>query len=386
MSAPISSKLAPVLTSVEKAKGLPNEHYISQEIFEEEKKSVLFNNWSAVGFGKDIPEAGDAKPIEFLGIPLLIVRTQDGSISVFQNTCRHRGMILVDEPKKIKGAIRCPYHSWCYSLKGELKSTPYVGGPALNHHPDIKNEELGLFGFPSYVWNDIIFVNISGKAPAFEDYAADLIEQWKEFNQPIYHGGASSSFKLEVNTNWKLAIENYCESYHLPWVHPALNSYSRIEDHYHIEKPGKYSGQGTLVYRQLKGESDEVFPDYKNLTQKWDEGAEYVALYPNVLLGVHRDHFFSIILEPISLDRTVEHVEIYYTQASENTPELSILRDKNAEQWKTVFLEDVFVVEGMQKGRYGPVFDGGKFSPAMDGPTHNFHHWIASEMNSGRNS
>ena len=36
-------------------------------------------------------------------------------------------------------------------------------------------------------------------------------------------------------TNWKLAVENYCESYHLPWVHPGLNSYSRLEDHYHID-------------------------------------------------------------------------------------------------------------------------------------------------------
>jgi hypothetical protein len=32
----------------------------------------------------------------------------------------------------------------------------------------------------------------------------------------------------------------------------------------------------------------------------------------------------------------------------------------------------------MQKGRHADGYDGGKFSPAMDGPTHHFHHWVAT--------
>ena len=212
--------------------------------FDEERKSVLFKNWSGIGFGKDVPEPGDARPIEFLGIPLLMVRDRDGAIGVFQNTCRHRGMILVDAPKRIRGAIRCPYHSWCYGLDGQLRGTPHVGGPGRNIHEDIESSELGLVRFRSFVWRDVVFVNIDGTAPDFEEVHADLMERWKEFEQPVYSGGETSSFKLEVKSNWKLAVENYCESYHLPWVHPGLNSYSRLEDHYNIEHPGQYSGQG----------------------------------------------------------------------------------------------------------------------------------------------
>ena len=37
-------------------------------------------------------------------------------------------------------------------------------------------------------------------------------------------------------------------------------------------------------------------------------------------------------------------------------------------------------LEGMQKGRHGVMFDGGKFSPVMDGPTHIFHQWVARKM------
>ncbi len=380
----IATNLDPVMAHVNRARGLPNEHYISQSVFDEEKRSVLFANWSGIGFGKDVPAVGDARPVEFLGMPLLIVRDRDGSIGVFQNTCRHRGMILVERPTHISGAIRCPYHSWCYALNGDLRATPHVGGPGRNIHEDIKREELGLIRIRSYVWHDVIFVNISGQAPDFDLVHADLIERWKEFEQPLHHGGPESSFKIGVKTNWKLAVENYCESYHLPWVHPGLNSYSRLEDHYNIEVPGAYSGQGTLVYRQLRADDGIACTDFADLSAKWDTGAEYVALYPNVLLGIHRDHYFAIVLEPVSLDHTIEHVEIYYATDPALTPELEAMRTKNAELWKAVFAEDVFVVEGMQKGRHGALFDGGKFSPAMDGPTHNFHHWVAAQIQSGR--
>ncbi len=376
--------LAGVLAPVGQARGLPNEHYVSQQTFEEERRAVLFANWSGIGFGKDVPEPGDVMPVDFVGMPLLIVRDRDGAIGVFQNTCRHRGMILVEEPRNVSGAIRCPYHSWCYALNGELRATPHVGGPGHNTHEDVDRDELGLFRIRTHVWHDVIFVNISGDAPAFEVRNADLMERWREFDKPLVHGGAGASFKLDVKTNWKLAVENYCESYHLPWVHPGLNSYSRLEDHYNIEKPGFYSGQGTRVYRQIKGDDDRVFPDFEGLSGKWDEGAEYVAVYPSVLLGVHRDHVFAIILQPLTHERTIEHIELYYPSERVMSPEFDALRDANASQWKLVFEEDVFVVEGMQRGRHGVLFDGGRFSPVMDSPTHAFHHWIAGQIEKSR--
>jgi len=357
--------------------------YKRQETFEEEKRHVLFASWAGIGFGKDIPEHGDANPIDFLGMPLVAVRDKEGNVKVFQNTCRHRGMTLVQEKGRLRGTFRCPYHSWCYGLDGRLVTTPHVGGPGQNTHEDIKRNELGLIEIRSHVWRDVIFVNISGDAPAFEDYAGGVMERWKDFEQPITHGGDISSFKLDVKTNWKLAVENYCESYHLPWVHPGLNSYSRLEYHYHIEEKGKFSGQGTLVYQQLKGSDSSVFPDFPGLSEKWAEGGEYIALYPNVLLGVQRDHAFAIILEPKAVDHTIEHIELYYTEEGATSPDYDAMRMNNATLWKTVFEEDVFVVEGMQKGRKGEYFDGGKFSPAMDGPTHLFHHWVATQIEIG---
>ena len=101
-------------------------------------------------------------------------------------------------------------------------------------------------------------------------------------------------------------------------------------------------------------------------------------------MGVHRDHFFSIIIQPISPEKSIEHVSIYYAEKPEKIPQLKNLIDKNAHFWKEVFLEDVGVIEGMQRGRKGLMFDGGKFSPVMDSATHCFHQWVAKQVNNYR--
>ena len=372
--------LSSVRQPIERANGLPNAHYTDAAVFEEEKLALLYAGWSGLAVASDVPGIGDAVPITFLGMPLLLIRDRQNNVRVFQNICRHRGMILVDEPRKIEGAIRCPYHSWCYSTDGRLVSTPHVGGPGQNSHEGIDRALLGLIEVRSHIWMDVVFVNISGTADPFEVMHEELLERWKEFDVPVYHGGEDSIIRFDLQTNWKLVVENYCESYHLPWVHPGLNSYSRLEDHYHIQEPGKFSGQGTYVYRQISEDDGTVFPDFPNLSEKWDTAGEYITFLPNVMVGVQRDHTFVIILDPVSVDRTLETAHLYY--AAPDVP--PSLRKRNAEQWQIVFQEDVMAVEGMQRGRGAPGFDGGRFSPAMDGPTHIFHDWVAQKIHEHR--
>ncbi|HJL93465.1 MAG TPA: aromatic ring-hydroxylating dioxygenase subunit alpha [Woeseiaceae bacterium] len=378
----ISSKnsLLSVIEKIEHANGLPNEYYISDKLFESEKHTVIFNNWSGLAFGKDIPHVGDIRPVNFLGLPLLIVRTEKNKINVFENTCRHRGMILLQEDQHFRKNIRCPYHNWCYGLDGSLESTPHVGGIGVHKHKDIKPDLLGLNQIRSYLWKDIIFINISGAAQNFKDNFSKLITRWEDFEKPVIFGGDDSSFSLTLKANWKLAVENYCESYHLPSVHPDLNKTSKLEDHYDICESPKYSGQGSYKYRQLSDDEGNVFPDFEDLSEKWDQGTEYVAIYPNVLMGVHRDLIFSVILNPISVEETTERVAFYYSSVLPSNKKINALKASNHLFWRDVLEEDVFVVEGMQKGRYSNMFDGGKFSPTMDQPTHNFHVWFAKQV------
>ncbi|MGR3454546.1 aromatic ring-hydroxylating oxygenase subunit alpha [Pseudooceanicola sp.] len=371
-----ATDFAAIRRPVAEARGLPNAHYTDPLVHAQERDRLFFDIWAGLAVAADVPATGDAVPVDFLGVPLLLIRDRSGQVRVFQNICRHRGMILVPEPRRIEGAIRCPYHSWCYGTDGRLVATPHVGGPGMNTHAAVDKATLGLIEVRTHVWRDVVWVNLSGTAPAFENTHADLIARWSDFDAPLLHGGADSRFTLTVRSNWKLAVENFCESYHLPWVHPGLNAYSRLEDHYNIEAPGLYSGQGSTLYRQIRGPAGGTFPDFPGLPDRWDTAAEYVAVYPNVLLGTHRDHAFAIVLQPLSQHETAEHVHLYYATA-ETDPSL---RAANAAQWKTVFEEDIFVVEGMQAGRAAPGFDGGRFSPAMDGPTHCFHDWVAGRF------
>ena len=378
--AKLPTDLAPVRQPLAEARGLPNAHYTDPAVHAEEREALLFSTWAGLAVASEVPEKGDARPIDFAGVPLLLLRDRQGAVRVFQNICRHRGMILVAEPRRIEGALRCPYHSWCYGLDGRLVSTPHVGGPGQNIHPAIERAELGLVEVDAHVWRDVVFINLDGQAAPFETYHARALERWADFERPLFHGGPDSRFELEVNCNWKLAVENYCESYHLPWVHPGLNSYSRLEDHYHIEEPGYFSGQGSKLYRQIKGDAGEVFPDFPDLDPKWQTAAEYLGFFPNVLFGAQRDHAYAILLMPQGQRRVLEQVHIYYA-----TPDTDpALRAKNAALWKGVFIEDIGVVEGMQRGRAAPGFDGGRFSPAMDGPTHLFHAWAAGRIEAYR--
>lgn len=380
------SDLSDVLKPVDQARGLPNEHYVDAAVFEAEKRDVLFANWASIGFAHDVPNPGDVKPLEFAGLPIFLVRTKTGQIKVYENVCRHRGMELVSEAKNIgNGVIRCFYHSWCYAQTGELVTTPHVGGPGQNRHDNVKRDELGLLEVRSFVWFGVIFVNVSGDAPAFEDYAADALQRWSEFKDQKFLGSTKNMLQFDVTSNWKLPVENYCESYHLPWVHPGLNSYSRLEDHYHIENPGKFSGQGSSVFVQFKDDDGRAFPDFPDLSEQWLTSGEYIALYPNTLLGVQRDHCFAIVLMPHGPTRTVENIALFY--ANEDAAfgeEYQEMRQEMAARWHEVFDEDVWAVEGMQRGRRTIKYDGGKFSPAMDGPTHCFHHWVASQLEAGK--
>ncbi len=360
-------------------RGLGNTHYVDQATHELERQLLLFDQWAGIGFTSDVPQPGDVKPIDFIGMPLLLVRDHDGELGLFQNTCRHRGMILVSEATHIRRVIRCPYHSWCYDLAGELQATPHVGGPGRNTHDSIRLNDLGLIRIPAAEFLGVVFANISGTAPPFDQATEALKGRWSDFNQPVF-SGTESSRTLDVRTNWKLAVENFCESYHLPWIHPGLNAYSRLADHYNIDDNPAFSGQGTRVYRQLADTQGMRLPDFNGIGSAWDTAGEYIALFPNVLLGVHRDHCYAMVLEPAAQDRTLEHLRLFYTEEAATEPRFESLRRENLRLWCVVFDEDVSVVEGMQRGRQGIHFDGGHFSPVMDASTAVFHRWVARTM------
>jgi len=380
------AKLDVVSKPIAESHGLPNECYTSQEYTKIERKKLFEDKWVVVGVASSVPNKGDAIPFKLLDLPIIILRDKKNKIRVFHNVCSHRGYKILQKSCNIKNTIRCPYHSWAYNTEGKLIATPHIGGMNKHSAKDFSKSTSGLKEIRSAVWLDLIMININNNEISFDKYIKPLSDRWKKFwpkkdRKLIYHSNDYGYFQLKAKCNWKFAIENYCESYHLPWVHPGLNSYSKIEDHYHIQGlPNRFAGQGTTVYNpNLKGK--EKFPCFPNWPKDKHHIAEYVALFPNVMLGIHKDHYYAYWLEPVNHKYTIEHMEIYYVgDKAANSKKFKSLRKQNYKLWKIVQSEDVHIIEGMQEGRSSPSYNGGNFSPVMDNPTHHFHKWVATNV------
>ena len=137
-------KLHVVSESIEKAHGLPNECYLNGPYANIERKKIFEDKWVTIGVASSLPNAGDTKPFDLLGIPLIIVRDKKNKIRVFHNVCSHRGYKLIQESCSLKNVMRCPYHSWSYDFEGKLVATPHLGGVNKHHHDDFDKTKSGL--------------------------------------------------------------------------------------------------------------------------------------------------------------------------------------------------------------------------------------------------
>ena len=379
-------KIEAVNKPIEKAHGLPNECYTSEKYLIIERERVFQDKWTAIGIGSSVPNPGDALPYNLLGIPLIILRDKERKIRVFHNVCSHRGHKLLDKPCSLKNLLRCPYHSWSYDLEGKLVATPHIGGLNIHESEKFEKSKSNLKEVRSKIWMDIIFININNNEIEFDEYVRPLEDRWLKFiskddQNSLIYSRDYGYFNLDVKSNWKFAIENYCESYHLPWIHPELNKVSNISDHYHIQGlPNRYAGQGSNKYEQpLKG--NKSFANFSNWPKEFSKNSEYIALFPNVMIGLHIDHFYVFWLEPISINETKEHLAMYYVgEESANGKKFESMRKENSRFWKDVMSEDIKAIEGMQEGRSSPAYNGGNFSPVMDNPTHQFHKWVAGNL------
>lgn len=380
-SVPVDQLLKRVHLPIASANGLPNGCYTNRQAFELDRDAVIAPGWTCIGFGSDVP-IGWAVPIDLMGYPLLLTRNKHNRLQVFHNVCSHRGMRLVSEAAKLgTGLIRCKYHSWTYDFSGQLKGTPMIGGTNQNEHKDFDPAVNGLKQVRSTIWMDNIYVNLSGGSESFEDYIAPLMNRWSKWVtaaslQELRPAASHGKLELVVKSNWKLAIENFLEAYHLPWVHPQLNSYSPLSEHYDIDAGDNFSGQGSSSYTSPAGTGGTIstWPDEK---QRF---AEYPVLYPNSLLGLQADHFFTMTILPLSETESLERVQLLFLGDAATSDKYQAYRESVLNSWQAVFSEDIFAVEGMQQGRRSPAFQGGVFSPVMDQHTLHFHQWVARRI------
>ena len=117
------TSFANVFKPVEEAESLPPWCYTSQDFYDLEVKNLFMQVWNFFGHVDQVSNPGDFITVDFVGIPLIIVRGEDGEIRAFANSCRHRGTPVADGSGNCRAFV-CPYHGWVFRLDGALHSCP----------------------------------------------------------------------------------------------------------------------------------------------------------------------------------------------------------------------------------------------------------------------
>ena len=338
------------------SRGLPNTAFTSDEFLALENERLFKRNWVFVAHGRDVPEAGDLKPLEVAGLPLLLVRNNAGQVNVFHNACRHRGRRLVDAECRAQRHLICPYHRWAYDLDGALQSTPHFGGFKEHAASGFDASDFGLLSVRCVEWNHWVLVNLDGNAAPFEDYVRPLaqrVENWP-FRAPgmgldtLKHVG-----RIDFGTiagNWKIIVENFIEPYHVAFVHEESCGGQPMEAHSAYYDGDLVGSEVRLDGWRPGGEGAQA------KTDSLDASALYMVLFPNFALGLYGDSVISILAIPDGPNRTREQFDIYVWDYVQPTPEL-------IEGWialnKRINAEDIAMIEAMQKGLASPAMAGG---------------------------
>ena len=62
-----------VLKPITQASGLPNVVYTDTVYMRHERDQVLGTSWAGLWFASDLPEQGYAKPVEFMGLVIIML-------------------------------------------------------------------------------------------------------------------------------------------------------------------------------------------------------------------------------------------------------------------------------------------------------------------------
>jgi len=199
-------------------RSLPAWVYDHPEMTRLEYERILLPSWQIACHVSQIPAAGDYVTFELGRDSVIVLRDAGGGIRALRNVCRHRGTRLLEGAGHCHGRITCPYHGWTYRYDGSLLATP-----AKDSFPDLNLRENGLDTVHTEVCLGFVWVCLAANAPPPPSQAwAPMLEELAPYRfeqlvptQPLYHE--------EWEVNWKIAMDNYLESYHVPIGHPGLN-------------------------------------------------------------------------------------------------------------------------------------------------------------------
>ena len=287
--------------------GLPSRYYTDPDVMDLEQERIFDRTWQLVGHVTDLPGTGSRIVGQLGRTEVVVVRTEEGELRAHLNNCRHRGTRLVSEPGADK-ALRCPYHGWTYHLDGQL-----VGAPEGRTIPCLDKSKLSLFGAKVEEFCGLVFVNLdldaaplapqlAGLRPLLERYLGGDMEPFAKYR--IHADKATDA----QPSNWKVAVDNYLEGYHVPVAHPGL---MRLLDYkrYNVETNGLYAEYDAPLRDKPSDNWAErlyqrVVRPMPGLSREDERVFRYIAIYPNTVIDLYPDHVLIWKMNPLTVEST----------------------------------------------------------------------------------
>jgi glycine betaine catabolism A len=353
-----AGQLAAALRPFGDSRMLPPAAYASDAVFAWEREHFFGGGWTCAGHAARVAAPGDQLALPTGTGSVLVVRGEDGTLRAFANTCRHRGHELLpcagDAAGPVNGkAIVCPYHSWAFSLAGELRGAPGYRGLTAG--------DWSLRELPAAEWHGLVFVDSSGGAagPLPLDGLAALVAPYEPERLVV-----AATHRYDAAANWKILTENYHECYHCPTIHPELCSVSPPHSGDNYDSAGAWIG-GWMELRDgaatmsLDGHSDGV--PLRGLAGAGLRTVAYVGVFPNVLLSLHPDYVMTHVLLPTAADRTV--IECSWAFAPEAVAAPAFDPSYAVDFWDLTNRQDWTACESVQRGLSSPFAAPGPLSP-----------------------
>jgi phenylpropionate dioxygenase-like ring-hydroxylating dioxygenase large terminal subunit len=293
-----------------------------------------------VGLSALLPNPGDWMTHDYSGVPILLVRGQDGKLGAFLNVCRHRGARLAEGHGSGERDFRCPYHGWCYGLDGTL-----IARPDERSFATAERTTHGLTRLPVAEKYGLIWVSPDPDGHFdVDELLVGLDVDLAAFRLDTYHHYQTRVMHRKMN--WKLGVDTFGETYHLQHLHP-----NTVDPLFYSNRCtfDAFGPNHRMVAARRTLDSLRGLPE-----DQWDVLDNTVilcVLFPNTVFTFQRDHVETWHFFPGDrVDETVLYLSLYVPVPVDN-PKSKDHWDRNVDiLMRTVEMEDFPTCEGMQRG------------------------------------
>ena len=136
---------------------IPKERYYDPEFFALEAERLWPRVWQMACRLQEIPGVRDFVEYEVLDRSVVVVRTSETEVAAYENSCRHRGVKVIEGRGTLKSGFTCPFHGWCYGLDGK---NSFISRARSFSEQNLEAGAIDLVPVLCEVWGGSAWINL----------------------------------------------------------------------------------------------------------------------------------------------------------------------------------------------------------------------------------